>query len=157
MASMRPPILILVGTQTGNAEKVAESVADELTAAGLGTEVVDMWDAYPEVVAAHETALLCISTWGDGDLPDNAVDLFEALERVGLRLDHLRYGIIALGDHAYDPHFCSAGHRFDALLASLGARKLADVLEIDEGPTEADLDGVRGWVRDTVLEKSGIG
>lgn len=143
-------VLILVGTQTGNAERLARRIEEAVERAGGRSRLVDMWDAYPEMLASFERAIVCTSTWGDGELPDNAVDLFEGLSEVRPDLSRLRFAVAALGDHEYDPFFCAAGRKFDALLRELGAQCIAPPLEINEGPSEADLQDAETWGRSVV-------
>ncbi len=144
------PVLILVGTQTGNTERLAQRIAKAVAESGSGVCVTDMWDAYPEQVAGFGRVIVCTSTWGDGDLPDNAVDLFEGLANVRPDLSHVTFAVAALGDHEYDPFFCRAGHRFEELLTELGAVHVATPLEINEGPSEQDLREAEGWARSVV-------
>ena len=141
----RSPLLVLIGTQTGNAELVAEDMAEELGEAGLTVHLVDMADAYPELVAGYGRVILCTSTWGDVELPDNAIDLYEGLEALAPDLSHLAYGVFALGDHLYDPHFCAAARLFENLFDRLGAVRVIDTFEVDAGPTERDLKQARAW------------
>ncbi|MCK7493144.1 MAG: flavodoxin domain-containing protein [Comamonadaceae bacterium] len=75
--------------------------------------------------------LLCTSTHGDGELPDNLAPFARRLQEARPDLSHLRYGVIALGDQTYQNTSCRAGKDMDALLASLGAHKVGERLEID--------------------------
>jgi flavodoxin len=143
-----PDILLLFGTQTGNAETVAEHLADTLESSGFTVHLVDMMDAYPELLAAYRQIIICTSTWGDGELPDNAVDLYEGLARYQTDLSQVVYGIVALGDHAYDPHFCAGGLLFSMRLTELGARQVLDRFEINVGPEDEDLKGAHDWALD---------
>ena len=145
-----PTVLILVGTQTGNAERLASRIAAALTEEGVDVHLADMWDVYPERVADFSRVIVCTSTWGEGELPDNAVDLFEGLKQVRPNLSHIRFAVAALGDHEYDPHFCTAGRMFDELLTELGAHRTATPLEINEGPTEQDLHQAESWGRSVI-------
>ncbi|MEM1271036.1 MAG: flavodoxin family protein [Bacteroidota bacterium] len=146
------PVLILVGTQTGNAEILADVVAEALETAGTPAYVLDMSEAYPELLNDYHHLVISTSTWGDGELPDNAIDFFEAIQEQQPDLSHLRFGIVALGDHLYDPYFCVAGQLFDELLSGLGATRIAETVEIDEGPTQDDEDLVRSWTETLVFQ-----
>src|SRR5690606_6999647 len=70
------PLLILYGSQSGNAEGLAHDLAARVrTRAGgaaLAPRVLGM-DHFADVdFAAEKHILLVSSTWGDGDMPDNA-------------------------------------------------------------------------------------
>ncbi|MCW5559395.1 MAG: flavodoxin domain-containing protein, partial [Verrucomicrobiae bacterium] len=74
-------ILILYGTVTGNAEICANRAAQKLGAEGFACEVKDIFDVPADQLAQEEALLLCISTYGEGDPPDPAASLWEALVR----------------------------------------------------------------------------
>ncbi len=142
----RHPILILVGTQTGNSERVADEVADALADAGHTSRIVDMADAVPEMLEEADRLLAVLCTWSEGTFPDNAVDFYESLVAVAPDLSGLTYGLIGLGDHLYDPYFLTAAYRLADQLDALGARRALDHFEIDKGPSPSDMDDARAWV-----------
>ncbi len=155
---MTEMITILVGTMTGTAELVADEVKDTLTAEGLTVEVLAMDKLTPAAFERPGRFLICTSTYGQGDVPDNARDFFAALETARPDLAQLEYGVIALGDRTYAQTFCFGGKRFDQLLASLGARRLGDVLLHDASagtiPEEVAVEWVRRWVGDHLRDRS---
>ena len=139
------PILLLVGTQTGNSERVADEVADALADAGHTSLVVDMADAVPEMLAEADRLIAVLCTWSEGTFPDNAVEFFESLVDVAPDLAGVSYGIIGLGDHLYDPYFQTAAYRLADQFDALGARRALDHFEIDKGPSPADFEGAQAW------------
>ena len=65
-------IHVLFGTETGNAELVAEDIADCLQQADLPAKASDMAHfAVADMDASHTYVLVC-STYGDGELPHSA-------------------------------------------------------------------------------------
>ena len=142
---MSTPILILIGTQTGNSERVAEEVADALAEAGHTSRLVDMADAVPEMLEEYDRLLAVLCTWSEGTFPDNAVDFFESLVAVAPDLSGMAYGVIGLGDHLYDPYFQTAAYRLADQLEALGARRALDPFEIDKGPSAQDLEDAQAW------------
>lgn len=54
--------VILVGTETGNAEDVAEELAVALEEGGVETEVVDMEDADPSLLDGSRAVIICTAT-----------------------------------------------------------------------------------------------
>ncbi len=105
-----------------------------------------MWDAYPEMLDGRDTLIVATSTWGEGELPDNAVGFVEDLEWLAPALDKLGYALLALGDRHYEPHYCEAARIFERLLDRLGAQRIQETLEIDEGPEQHDLDAAECWI-----------
>ena len=140
----------MYGTQTGNAEALSIDMASVLEEANHKVELYDMADLYPERLLEYPRIMVCTSTWGEGDLPNNALDLFEALAEVSPDLHGHCYGVIALGDRDHQPHYCAGGHRFDQLLETLGAQRIKAVLEIDAGPTTQDYEQAARWILDCV-------
>lgn len=124
-------LLILVGTMTNTAEYVAQAI--EMDCADLVPTIeVRMMD-HLDITVFEEDALyvICSSTYGAGDVPDNARHLYESLGNEPRYLGSVRYGVIALGDSAYPQTFCNGGLRFDERLADLGAVRIGDVFRHD--------------------------
>lgn len=139
------PILVLVGTQTGNSERVADALADALADAGHSSRIVDMADAVPEMLADYDRLVAVLCTWSEGTFPDNAVDFFDSLVALAPDLSHLAYGVVGLGDHLYDPFFLTAAYRLADELDALGAHRAAPTFEIDKGPSDRDFDEACAW------------
>jgi MioC protein len=153
-------IRILVGTMTGTAEMVAQEVRQTLEAAGhqASLEMMDNLDA--TVFGQGGTFLICTSTYGNGDVPDNAQALFASLESDKPSLSNVTYGVIALGDRTYKDTFCHGGVRFDRLLTELGARRVGDILKHDASsgtlPEEVAAQWVVPWVEQHLETSSEI-
>jgi len=143
-------LTILVGTMTGTAQLVADEVADAVKARGIAAVVVAMDGLDAAIFAGDDAFLVCTSTYGQGDVPDNAQALFADLERAKPDLARLRYGVIGLGDRTYAQTFCFGGKRFDALLQSLGARRIGEPMLHDASagtiPEEVAVEWIGGWI-----------
>ncbi len=147
---MEQRLTILVGTMTGTAQLVADEVADAVKARGIAAVVVAMDGLDAAIFAGDDAFLVCTSTYGQGDVPDNAQALFADLERAKPDLARLRYGVIGLGDRTYAQTFCFGGKRFDALLQSLGARRIGEPMLHDASagtiPEEVAVEWIGGWI-----------
>jgi len=145
-----PSLTLLVGTMTGTAELVAEEVKDALEAEGIAVTLRPMDGLDAGAFAGPGPYLVCTSTYGQGDVPDNAQALFESLETGRPDLRHAAYGVIGLGDRTYAQTFCFGGKRFDALLAELGARRVGEPFLHDASagtvPEELAVEWARAWV-----------
>jgi len=119
-------IHILVGTMTGTAQLCAQEM--ELALDDGETQVVTlMMDRLDASVFSREGVfLICTSTYGQGDVPDNARALYEDLKAKRPDLSHVLYGVFGLGDRTYAETFNFGGKRFDELLAELGARRVGE-------------------------------
>ena len=149
-------VLILVGTETGNAEYIATELAAALEFEGLESSIVDMFDATPALVREHAWVIICTSTHGDGDVPGNAERLLAALRQERPDLGHVRFAVCALGDHLYDPYFCEAGQTFVSLFLELGATEVIDRFEIDGEPDTAQIEGAMAWALDVAAALQGV-
>jgi len=143
-------LTILVGTMTGTAQLVAQELEltfdDENTR--VQTRLMDGLEA--GVFDGGGLFLICTSTYGQGDVPDNAKTLYESLQTARPDLSGVRYGIVALGDRTYAETFCNGGKRFDAILAELGAKRIGEPMLHDASagtlPEEVAAEWAGPWI-----------
>ena len=141
-------ILILVGTESGNAQMVADALKPVLEGAGHAVDVNDKAASKADL-EAHDVLLVVCATHGSGDIPTNILPLAETLERERPNLSGHRYGVIALGDMTYQDTFCGGGKKVDRVFELCGARKVGGRLEVDASsqplPDEEALGWLEGW------------
>jgi len=140
--SAEAALTILYGSQTGHARSVAEELYEAAREAGLAAELVSMGDFKEKNLKKLQHVLIVISTQGEGDPPDDALNLFEYLHSTKApKLDALRYAVLALGDSSYE-FYCKTGRDFDTRLEELGATRLLDRVDLD---VDFD-DGAEAWI-----------
>ena len=146
----RAPLTILFGTESGNAETLADAARKAAGKLGFAARVLDMADATPAQVAGAQNLLVIASTWGEGDPPQRAIDFYAALMADDApRFDGVRYAVLALGDRAY-AKFCETGRVFDDRFAALGATRVTGRIECDldyETPAAAWIDTTLGTLQ----------
>lgn len=147
--------VILVGTETGTAEDVADDLLEAISDAGMEAEILDMEEARTDAFDGSRAVVVCTSTTGDGELPENAIDIFEVLEDERPDLSGVVFAVCALGDDHYED-FCQAGRDWSALLQELGAREVIERYEIDGFPEDEDTDGAREWVVQAAEKFTGL-
>jgi uncharacterized iron-regulated membrane protein/flavodoxin len=139
-------VLILYATVTGTAETVANKLAAELRSDGLAARVRDMAQCQPDVLTQADCVLLVVSTYGDGEPPEDARPFWEAVVRADdLDLTGIKYSVLALGNTTFD-QFCKCGRDFDAALERHGAIRMYPRVDCDvdyDVPAKHWLDGVR--------------
>jgi sulfite reductase alpha subunit-like flavoprotein len=137
--------LILYTTVTGNAESLANMLAEMLRRIGLTAHIRDMAHCQPNVLTQAKCVLVVASTYGDGEPPDDAAPFWEAIVHgYGLDLSGVKYSVLALGNTTYD-HFCKCGRELDAALERHGALRFYPRVDCDvdyEAAAEAWIDGV---------------
>ena len=136
----------LVGTMTGTAEMVAQEVETVLEAASHSATIRMMDDLDASVFQPGGTFLVCTSTYGQGDVPDNAQAFFASLEHERPDLSAVKYGLIALGDTTYKDTFCEGGIRFDNLLTELGAHRVGEMLKHDASSGTLPEEVAAQWI-----------
>lgn len=124
-------ITVLYGSETGNAQSLAELLDERLTENGY-TVTLSSMDAFKtKELKKVEDLFIVSATHGEGDPPDNAITFHEFLHgRKAPKLEGLRYSVLALGDESYE-FFCQTGKDFDARLAELGGERLTDRVDCD--------------------------
>ena len=130
-------ITILYGSQTGNAKALAQGYKAKLDAANIPAKLVNMAD-YKVKQLKNETHIVAIvSTHGEGDAPDDAVELHDFLSsKKAPKLANLSFSVLGLGDSSYE-FFCQTAKDFDKKLAELGATRLVDRVDCDVDYDEA--------------------
>jgi len=121
---------ILFGSQTGNAAGLAEKTAKMAANYGMTANIVDMDGFDLASLASMKRVMIITSTWGEGEMPDNAEALWNAISANGPGLNGVHYSVCAIGDSSYD-EFCKAGHDWNAKLASLGGTEAYPLKECD--------------------------
>lgn len=143
-------IAILIGTMTGTAQLVAQELELRIDDGETRAQARLMDNLDAAVFEGGGLFLICTSTYGQGDVPDNAKQLYESLQTVRPDLSGIRYGVIALGDRTYAETFCNGGRRFDRILTELGAKRIGEVLLHDASagtmPEEVAAAWIDGWV-----------
>ncbi|MCF2947205.1 FMN-binding protein MioC [Paraglaciecola aquimarina] len=136
---------IIVGSVLGASEYVAEALQQELE---NQTHQVNLHFA-PDLLEINQQAiwLICSSTHGAGDLPDNIQPFIEQVKNVAL--DNLEFLIVGLGDSSYDT-FCFAAQKIEDELLKQNAKLLTPSLHIDvlnhPIPEDVAVEWLKNWL-----------
>ena len=126
------PLTILFGSQTGTAESLAKRAAKEASKRGFASTVLDMAQTQLANLASEKNVLIITSTYGDGEPPDNARALWEALAKDDAvpSLASIQFSVCSLGDSNY-AQFCRCGQDFDQRFEKHGATRIAPRVDCD--------------------------
>jgi MioC protein len=142
---------ILVGTMTGTTQLVAQEIELAFADPQLVIDVTFMDSLDRRVFDRPGVFLICTSTYGQGDVPDNAKSFYADLTACRDDLGHVQYGVFALGDSTHVGTYCFGGKRFDEALAARGARRIGDVLQHNASggtlPEDVALEWFPEWLR----------
>ncbi|WP_282109838.1 assimilatory sulfite reductase (NADPH) flavoprotein subunit [Shewanella algicola] len=140
-------VTILYGSQTGNGRGVAQALAAKAQAQGYAVNLTSMGEYKVRQLKQETVLLLVVSTHGEGEAPDDAIELHKFLaSKRAPKLDNLHYSVLALGDSSYE-FFCQTGKDFDARLSALGAKALLPIVECD-----VDYEDAAAQWQDSVVE-----
>ena len=145
---MAHSLLIGFGTETGNSELLAMDAQKKAKEYDIESKCACLEDVEVDDLKLVDHLVIVVSTWGDGEQPDNAQDLYDAVEELNEdALSAVNFAILALGDTAFDL-FCEAGIQWDELLEKKGGQRFHDRIDCD---TDYD-DEAEEWI-DIVMEK----
>ncbi|MGI2260744.1 assimilatory sulfite reductase (NADPH) flavoprotein subunit [Shewanella sp. GXUN23E] len=124
-------LTVLYGSQTGNSRGIAETLARQAAEAGWQVSLSATGDFKPKQLKDVGLLALVVSTHGEGEAPDDAIELHQFLaSKRAPGLEQLHYAVLALGDSSYE-FFCQTGKDFDERLAALGAKPLLPRVDCD--------------------------
>lgn len=151
-------LTILYGSQTGNAKGIAQDYKEKAESHGIKVNLLNMADYKAKQIKNESHVVIVVSTHGEGDAPDDAVELHEFLgSKKAPKLASLKYAVIGLGDSSYE-FFCQTAKDFDERLAALGAQRVIDRVDCDvdyESDADDFVERVTGELKEELTAKSG--
>ena len=140
------PALVVYASQTGNAQAVAEALHQSLSTNGIEAVLKSTLDIKLKELASYSAILVTASTHGEGEPPDDAIELHEALiSKKGAKkrpsLEGVKHAVLGLGDSSYE-FFCQTAKDFDKALSDGGSISL-------QAPVLCDVDyedSAQEWV-----------
>lgn len=146
-------IEILYGTETGNAEMLAEDIKSALEADHEIT-CSDMADTDPAALSAGSFHIFVCSTYGDGELPASARPFAERLSTEQPVLSGVHFAIFGLGDTEYAETFANGPKTIAATLESCGAIRVGSLAVHDASGGELAEDLALPWISEILTSDS---
>ncbi len=125
------PVTVLFASQTGTAESLAKKLVKTLKKSNFAPDIQDMATYDKERLAKEKNLLIITSTYGDGEPPDTALELYTWLmSDAAPRIEGVNFSVLSLGDSSY-PDFCQCGTDFDHRLEVLGGTRIYPRVDVD--------------------------
>jgi MioC protein len=140
-------VQVLFGTESGNAEMVADDIAAAFGEQGFDATSVELTEVEVSDLAGMELAVFVTSTYGEGGLPESAEPFYQALLAAKPDLSGLRFAAFGLGDSIYDT-FNNAIETIRGALLDLGAEQVGETAKHDAASTAPATDLADTWARD---------
>lgn len=128
--SAQRKLTVLYGTESGNSEELAEKIFKKAKQKGFKSSLTNMSETSPAKLKDAGKLLVVVSTWGDGEPPEAAVEFYNELMSGAASLEGVDFSVCALGDTSYD-QFCQTGKDIDSRLEQLGGSRVVDRVDCD--------------------------
>ena len=139
-------LLLIFGTETGNAEELAEDAGHLSRNLDFTPKVIDMEDISLEDISSSKRLIVICSTWGEGEQPVNAQKLYDSVKGSEDHcLEGVNFAVIALGDTAFE-FFCESGKEWDEFLQKKGGSRVVERIDCDVDYE----DYVQEWILNTL-------
>ncbi|UUU19129.1 flavodoxin domain-containing protein [Streptomyces sp. DSM 40750] len=138
---------VLYGTESGNAEMVADDIVAAFRGQGFETVTAELTDVEVSDLAAMEIAVFVSSTYGEGELPETAAPFYDALMAERPDLTGVRFAAFGLGDSIYET-FNNAIETLRRALLELGAEQIGTTAKHDAASTTPATELADAWTRD---------
>jgi MioC protein len=137
---------IIVGSVLGASEYVADALQEVLLTHTHSAEI----HLTPQLSDIDQSAtwIICTSTHGAGDLPDNIQPFAKQLK--SQKLSKPTFLIIGLGDSSYDT-YCHGSIQLQKIMLNAGAKLLSPALHIDvlnhPIPEDTAVEWLNSWLK----------
>jgi flavodoxin I len=141
-------IAVVYASMSGNTEAIAEFITNELTENNFEVDLIDMLSLKSaSEILDYNMAFIGMYTWGDGDYPDECLDIIEELEE--LELNQFPFALFGSGDTSY-PEFCGALDQLQKLLIKQGGIMTTEPLRIHLNPNKEDQIKINEYVQQAI-------
>ncbi|MDX2546858.1 flavodoxin domain-containing protein [Streptomyces sp. WI04-05B] len=138
---------VLFGTESGNAEMVADDISATFGDQGFETVTAELTDVEVSDLAGMHIAVFVSSTYGEGGLPETAAPFYDALMAERPDLTGVRFAAFGLGDSVYET-FNNAIETLRTALLELGAEQIGTTARHDAASTTPATELAEAWARD---------
>lgn len=140
------PVTILFGTESGNAELVAEELGKFLGERS-DLEISDLATISPGDLDPERFYLLVSSTYGDGDVPSSATRFHGELKETDVDLGGVRFAVFGMGDASYTKTYSRGSELLTEALEARGATRVGEYGRHDAGGPVPASEAASEWAQ----------
>ncbi|MED4264056.1 flavodoxin [Priestia megaterium] len=130
-------ILLAYASMSGNTEAIADLIEEELVKHGLHVKRAEVYDIDASDLVSAESIIFGAYTWGDGELPDDFLDLYDEMDDIDLSQKQL--AVFGSGDSSYDV-FCGAVDLIEEKIKRRNGNIAVPGLKIELSPFGEDVE-----------------
>jgi MioC protein len=127
---------------------VADALSDKLIESGHQAQI--HLEPNLDDIDQSSVWLICSSTHGAGDLPDNILTFAKQIQNIDL--SSVLFTVVGLGDSSYDT-YCFGAMTLERLMSEASAKKITPVIHIDvlhhPIPEEPAVDWLNEWLTES--------
>lgn len=154
-------MLVIYGSQTGSSRMIISKMAEHWKSKGVvesvdiheGNHIAHETEELSQLVEQYDVMVVCTSSFGDGDPPDNygefLLKLLTSSEENGSCLKGMQHAVLGEGSSVYSETFQNCPRLTDKYLEACGSRRFVPRHETDVGGEEEESIN-RGLFRDAV-------
>ncbi|MBY8912398.1 flavodoxin [Bacillus sp. YC2] len=137
-------ILLVYATMSGNTEAMADLIEKGLLEAEASVDRYEAMDIDAELLNDYEHIIFGTYTWGDGDLPDELMDIAEDMEN--LQFTGKTFALFGSGDTSYE-FFCGAVDELEKTITARGGRVVLPSVKIEMNPEGSEEEELKEFGR----------
>lgn len=142
---------VFYASMSGNTEAIADIIAGVLKDQNHDVDLEDFMSVQSAAeLLNYDLAFIGMYTWGDGDYPDECLDMIEEIEQ--LDLENHPFAIFGSGDTSY-PEFCGALDHLQKLIEEQGGTVVGNPLRIEFNPEPEDEEEIKKFVSEALMLK----
>jgi flavodoxin I len=130
-------ILLAYASMSGNTEAIADLIEEELVKHGLHVKRAEVYDIDASDLVSTESIIFGAYTWGDGELPDDFLDLYDEMDDIDLSQKQM--AVFGSGDSSYDV-FCGAVDLIEEKIKRRNGNIAVPGLKIELSPFGEDVE-----------------